>query len=185
VLDVNSNFSGSTIFSERKNLKKENKNKIENINIDTNQKNKITQKTLLIVAKKFFRIVKYKSKIKDFYNNLICKFQAQFIYNKNTNKLITRILLKKIFSRKSQFEKKLINIKKIIEEKSDLILRLQHEHTELRRHYENSRRETKATLMENESLKEKLIELEEKLQYDDFNFKELFNKNHNDIKSIF
>lgn len=180
-------YSGSTVFSEKKIALKLKNNKIDNTKeLAVNQhNNKMTQKTLFNLGKKFFRIVKYKSKTRAFYNNVIYKFQKQFIYLKNAQKLIRRILLKKIFSRKSQFENKLINIKKIIEEKSDLILKIEHENSELRKHYENSRKETKATLLENEVLKEKIQELDERLNYDDVNFKDLFNKNISDIQSIF
>lgn len=180
LIDSVTNYTGFNNFSERKNSKLANKNNC--IPVD-NREYKITQKNLFNLGRKFFRIVKYKSKTKDFYNKLIINFQKRFIYNKNADKLIRRILLKKLFSKKSLFENKLINIKKIIEEKSDLILKLEHEHRELRRHYENSRKETKSTLIENEELKEKIKDLEERLHHDDVNFKELFNKNLNDIKS--
>ncbi len=77
-----------------------------------------------------------------------------------------------------------MNIKKIIEEKSDLLLKIEHENNELRKYYDGSRKETKATLLENEALREKIKELEQRLQNDDYNYKDLFNKNIHDIKSI-
>jgi len=187
MLDSVCNNSNSTIFSERRNLLNNKKNKQDNINFGNAadfHNCEITKKTLFNLGKKFFRIVKYKSKIKHFYSKLMYKFQNQFIYSKNSQKLIRRVLLKKIFSRKSQFENKIMNIKKIIEEKSDLLLKIEHENNELRKYYDGSRKETKATLLENEALREKIKELEQRLQNDDYNYKDLFNKNIHDIKSI-
>ncbi len=147
------------------------------------QNYKITPKIIFNLAKKFLKILRYKSKIKDAFNKQIYIFQTKYIYLKNAEKLLRRILLIKVFSKKSQFENKLLDIKKIIEEKSDLVLKIEHENNELRKHYEYSRREIKSTLIENETLREKLKDLEDKLKYDDVNFKDLFNKNLNDIKS--
>ena len=53
----------------------------------------------------------------------------------------------------------------------------------MRKYYENSRKETKFALIQNDDLKKKIKELEDKIDYNNLNFKELFSKNVNDIKS--
>jgi len=174
------------LFRERKTDRKKDRRKQDLINdAKFNLQNyKISHQVIFNFAKSFFSIIKRKLKLKQFYNRQSFGFKMQFLYRKNLEKLIRRILLFRIFSKKSHFENKIIHIKKIIDEKSELILKIEHENNELRKHYENSRKETKLTLLENEALKEKIKDLEEKLHYDDVNFKELFNKNINDIKSI-
>lgn len=138
---------------------------------------------LFNLAKKFLKIARYKANIKEYYSKKILKFQEQFIYYKNANKLIRRVLLIKLFSKKVQFEYQLVDIKQVIEEKSDIILKISQENKELRSHYEISRKETKAALIENDDLKDRVKELEDKLEEDNIKFKELFNKNLSDIKS--
>ena len=75
------------------------------------------------------------------------------------------------------------NIKMIIEEKTEIIKNIQHENLELRKHYEIARKETKAKSQINEKLDEKIKILEAKLNNENNNYKEIFDKNMNDIKS--
>ena len=108
--DIMSNFSGSTFFTERKNNLK---------NYD--DKYNMNEKILFSFVKKFIKIVRYKSKIKEFYKTKIKKFKKNFVYFKYIEIFLRNILLKKIFSNKNHYEKNIKNIKKIIEEKSDII----------------------------------------------------------------
>lgn len=80
-------------------------------------------------------------------------------------------------------EKNVENIKKIIEEKSEIIKNIQQENIELRKHYEIARKETKSKNSFNEKLEQKIKILEGKLYNENNNFKEIFDKNMNDIKS--
>jgi hypothetical protein len=159
---------------EKNNKKNKNQKKIE-----------ISEKILFENLTKFFKILTYRIKVKKILMEKTKKFHKNFLIKNLKEKFFRKILLKKIFSKKNliEYSENLNNIKMIIEEKSEIIKNIQQENLELRKHYEIARKETKAKNQINEKLEEKLKILEAKINNENNNFKEIFDKNINDIKS--
>jgi hypothetical protein len=84
---------------------------------------------------------------------------------------------------RSKYENIIQNIRHILEEKNDLVDKIQNDNQELKIYYDKMKTNAKSAYEENDSLKKRIIILESKMQLNTEKFRELFETNLNDIKS--
>lgn len=104
--------------------------------------------------------------------------------SKNLTYFRTIALLSKIKKSKKYYENVISEIRKMIEEKTELISKMEIDTRELHLRYENNISITTNISEENEQLRKKIINLENKIESDNKRFKELWSQNVSDIRSI-
>jgi len=105
--------------------------------------------------------------------------------SKNFHKFINISLLRKLNNDKRIYQRIICDIKKIIEEKTEIINKAEKDKHEISFNSKNILIDNKSLVDENEILRKKILNLELKINEDNIRFKELWNQNMKDILSKF
>jgi hypothetical protein len=96
--------------------------------------------------------------------------------------LINMCLYHRLNRTRDKYDVIIQNIRSILEEKNYIIDNIEHDNRELKIYYDKMSVNTKVLNGENDTLKKRVVVLENKIQLDQEKFKELFEINLNDIK---
>jgi hypothetical protein len=143
-------------------------------------KNSIKNKTYPC---EFFTIIKNKIKTKSKFKFTLNLFQNKNYKMKNLHKLRIICSFLRMKKNKIYYENVISSVKKILDEKSEMINKIELDNSELALHYENILGKNKNYIEENDSLRKKITNLEVYLEQNSRKFKELWNQNVSDIKS--
>ena len=131
----------------------------------------------------FFKSIKKKIKLK-----LRLKTYISRLKSINTSRNFTQFILRCLKSKykvfKVTFNKTIFELKNIIDEKSEYLQGLEFDNSELNLHYKTLIEKSITSNSENEQYRQRIINLELKIQEDNNKFNELWEQNIKDIKNL-